>query len=100
MALSALRGDITGRGSMLVDNDDAAIEALARVAIPVYLVENGIAYTETVEGWEVGPTTMTEAQLILRISESLLRSHDGEAREGNCEVLPEEGYPLITPWGP
>ena len=53
LALSALRGDVTGRGSMLVDNDAYALEELIRLIVPGILRRGGVEYKEVEGGWEV-----------------------------------------------
>lgn len=53
MARSALRGDITGRGSLLGDNDAQAIERVLRSHVPRALQTLGLSWTASPTGWTV-----------------------------------------------
>lgn len=53
MARSALRGDTTGRGSLLGDNDTEAIERVLRSQVPRALQTLGLSWTASPTGWAV-----------------------------------------------
>lgn len=71
MALSALRGDITGRGSMLVDNDDNALQQLLRTLIPAELSALRLAHVGNDEVWTVDTDAYSSAQLTAYLSDLL-----------------------------
>lgn len=79
MALSALCGDITRRGNMLVDNDDAALQTLMETLVPAALDDCRIAYNDHPQGWRIGPTSLSRAQILRYLAGKLLFTLSGEA---------------------
>lgn len=51
LALSATCGDITGRGSLLVDNDERALATIAETLVPGYLAGMDIEAEPCADGW-------------------------------------------------
>lgn len=78
LALSALRGDITGRGQLLVDNDEFALTALLDTLVPSFLESNGIDYTSTRAGWRISDTVMPRHVLEKHLVDLLLRHISGK----------------------
>lgn len=64
LAESALRGDITGRGSMLVDNDGVALGRLLDDMVPAALDNYGISYSRTRMGWRIDNDDFTREQIM------------------------------------
>lgn len=63
LALSALRGDVTGRGMLLVDNDSVALAAVLKTLVPKCLTEHNIEFQEDDSGWTIGPTAFDRSVL-------------------------------------
>lgn len=103
LAYSALRGDITGRGHLLVDNDQTALLELLSVIVPSTLSDLGISHVVTDEGVEITATHFTEAQLVRHIFCSLLR-YIGRLTDIDMPDVsisqPITDLPYITPSGP
>lgn len=72
LAYSALCGDITGRGTMLVDNDLNALLFAVDLLVPSELVRSGIPFQKTGDGWTVGPTQFDSDTLVDYLSRLLL----------------------------
>lgn len=73
LACSALRGDITGRGRMLVDNDELALRLLLGMYVPAYFKTIGMNSLTVEEGWYVGPTESGEDELTGWLTGRLLK---------------------------
>lgn len=79
MAMSALRGDITGRGTMLVDNDDAALGQLLATVVPAALARYAIDVTPSPDGWTVHTSEYNGYQLMAYLSETMLHYVAGQS---------------------
>ena len=64
LALSALRGDITARGDMLVDNDEEAMCQLVPVSVGAVLDELGLDFTLRKKGVAVKNWPLTKERLM------------------------------------
>lgn len=72
LAHSALRGDITGRGDILVDNDDHALSHIIRMTVPDALERCRIPYSTTCSGWRIESDRYGEGRLLTFLTESVL----------------------------
>lgn len=52
-ARAAICGDITGRGRILGDNDEPALERILRSAVPHAFHSLGLTWKSTDDGWDV-----------------------------------------------
>lgn len=77
LAMASLRGDITGRGDVLVDNDCYALRHLALTLVPTLLTRNGIDFAKKGDAWRIGPTHLFKAELVLYLSRHVLADITG-----------------------
>ena len=64
LAYSSLRGDVTGRGDLLVDNDEYAIANLLKITVPGLLADNNISFRTVKSGWHVSTDAYVKEQLL------------------------------------
>ena len=72
IALASLRGDFTGRGSLLVDTDFEALAVIADRVVPATLSRLGISFTTTEQGWIISSPPSPEATIRLPAVEEYL----------------------------
>lgn len=102
LAKSALGGDITGRGSMLIDNDQAALVAVMDIYVPSALDDAGIDFSCTEKGWKINSVKPTRHQLtafladVLRVKVSDLDAGEVSSLkrvtydfDGDAAIVPE-----------
>lgn len=74
LAMASLRGDITGRGDMLVDNDEYALAVVVRTVVESLLHGRGIPFAATGCGWRVGPTRLHKSELLALAARGILET--------------------------
>ena len=84
LAVSSLRGDISGRGDMLADSDGYAIGVIAASLVPSALLEQDVVFHSTRAGWRVGPTHLHKAEVLQYLRNRML------AATGCCDDLRTE----------
>ena len=96
LAFSALKGDISGRGHLLVDNDEPALREVLKILVPGLLARTGIPYVEFSNGWRIGETRLSK----LRITDYLLRELIGAIGNAGNMAAPTQlagsNVPLLS----
>ena len=72
MAQAVVCGDITRRGRMLVDNDDAALSVIADTVVAGTLAELGVTFRCTPSGWRIDTDKYRKHRLEHYLSAMLL----------------------------
>lgn len=77
MAVASLRGDITGRGDTLVDNDERALAEIAAALVPAALHVAGLPYHLTHSGWRIETDSVPKGYLVHLLRQKLLGAVTG-----------------------
>lgn len=91
LALSALQGDITGRGDLLIDNDIPAIEMITDITVPAALATWGIEYETTKCGWRIKCAAEDKDRLTDLLVRAVTidirkRTKDGNNKDKSCFI--------------
>lgn len=98
LALSALRGDVTGRGDMLVDNDEYALCQIVPISVGAVLDEFGLDFTLTKKEVVIKNWPLTKERLMRCLINRML-SHIRFDCGSNSLALPfTETLPYLRGW--
>lgn len=98
LALSALRGDVTGRGDMLVDNDELALNEIIRTVVTPTLSNLGIAYVERKKSVAINDSPLTKHQLLHKFIALIMSGISGDNGGATFPSAFVGELPLLRGW--